>query len=214
MFGGKGAKSITPRAPLPPSYKTAASPKPNDAPYNESAILNSPNAPPRKRKQGQASITDSKAIWNRLEQLKTMLNRQTLHDAQTPSLIRMNKELRTEIAQLQEQHASLQKKYEELDSEVASLRQAQVNADDSQDVELVDIRDNIADLENRMDFVERGKDDDEFIIRYRDCTTILNLCATTGHQRDLVETHTRSFRQTCKSFLWTQSKFSIEWLRT
>ncbi|EYB26923.1 hypothetical protein SNK05_010225 [Fusarium graminearum] len=168
MFGGKGAKSITPRAPLPPSYKTAASPKPNDAPYNESAILNSPNAPPRKRKQGQASITDSKAIWNRLEQLKTMLNRQTLHDAQTPSLIRMNKELRTEIAQLQEQHASLQKKYEELDSEVASLRQAQVNADDSQDVELVDIRDNIADLENRMDFVERGKDDDEFIIRVKD----------------------------------------------
>ncbi|CEF83409.1 hypothetical protein SNK03_010169 [Fusarium graminearum] len=168
MFGGKGAKSITPRAPLPPSYKTAASPKPNDAPYNESAILNSPNAPPRKRKQGQASITDSKAIWNRLEQLKTMLNRQTLHDAQTPSLIRMNQELRTEIAQLQEQHASLQKKYEELDSEVASLRQAQVNADDSQDVELVDIRDNIADLENRMDFVERGKDDDEFIIRVKD----------------------------------------------
>lgn len=97
-----------------------------------------------------------------------MLNRQTLHDAQTPSLIRMNKELRTEIAQLQEQHASLQKKYEELDSEVASLRQAQVNADDSQDVELVDIRDNIADLENRMDFVERGKDDDEFIIRVKD----------------------------------------------
>jgi hypothetical protein len=45
---------------------------------------------------------------------------------------------------------------------VAALRDAQDNADNTGSVEISEMQENILDLEGKIDYVTRGKDDDDF----------------------------------------------------
>jgi hypothetical protein len=161
MFSGSGAKVTTLAAPLPPSYDKVASVQSSAPLYNESATFDPPTTRSRKRKLSQEVLADADAIWNKLQKLEAMINHRTAQDDQARDQSLLIQVLRDEIAHLREQLASCQKKCTDLEIEVAGLRETQANADDSEAVELADMREDIKTLENRLDFVERGKDDEE-----------------------------------------------------
>ncbi|WZH50121.1 uncharacterized protein QYS62_011360 [Fusarium acuminatum] len=161
MFSGSGAKVTTLAAPLPPSYDKVASVQSSAPLYNESATFDPPTTRSRKRKPSQEVLADADAIWNKLQKLEAMINHRTAQDDRARDQSLLIQVLRDEIAHLREQLASCQKKCTDLEIEVAGLRETQANADDSEAVELADMREDIKTLENRLDFVERGKDDEE-----------------------------------------------------
>ncbi|KAF4964422.1 hypothetical protein FZEAL_10871 [Fusarium zealandicum] len=161
MFSGSGAKVTILPAPLPPSYDKVATLEPSAPLYSESATFDPPNTRSRKRKPSQEVLADADAVWNKLQKLEAMINHRTAQDAQASSQSLLAQELRAEMAQLREQLASCQKKCADLEMEIAGLREAQANADDAEAVELADVREDIKTLESRIDFVERGKDDEE-----------------------------------------------------
>jgi hypothetical protein len=161
MFSGSGAKVTTLAAPLPPSYDKVASVQSSAPLYNESATFDPPTTRSRKRKLSQEVLADADAIWNKLQKLEAMINHRTAQDDRARDQSLLIQVLRDEIAHLREQLASCQKKCTDLEIEVAGLRETQANADDSEAVELADMREDIKTLENRLDFVERGKDDEE-----------------------------------------------------
>lgn len=161
MFSGSGAKVTTLAAPLPPSYNKVASVQPSAPLYNVSATFDPPSTRSRKRKLSQEVLADADAIWNKLQKLEAMINHRTAQDDQARDQSLLIQVLRDEIALLREQLASCQKKCADLEVEVAGLRETQANADDTEAVELADMREDIKTLENRLDFVERGKDDEE-----------------------------------------------------
>jgi chromosome segregation ATPase len=123
---------------------------------------------------------------NKLEKLEAMFNRQREQDVHATNQSPVIQELRAEVAKLREQLATCQKKHEDLEVEVAELREqlargqkkhkdleAEVGelrdiVDDGEGVELADIQDDIKSLETRIDFVERGKDDDELSKRIKE----------------------------------------------
>ncbi|KAF4335657.1 hypothetical protein FBEOM_10494 [Fusarium beomiforme] len=161
MFSGSGAKVVTLASPLPPSYDKVATSQPSAPLYNESATFDPPNAHSRKRKPSQEVLVDADAIWNKLQKLEAMVSDRPALDAQAIDQSLLVQELRAEVAQLREQLASCEKKCADLEIEVAALREVQATADDSEAVELAEMREDIKTLENRIDFVERGKDDEE-----------------------------------------------------
>ena len=55
-----------------------------------------------------------------------------------------------------------EKKILDLEDEVAAPRNAQDNADNTESVEISEMQEKICDLEVQMDFVTRGKDDEDF----------------------------------------------------
>ncbi|RYC77637.1 hypothetical protein BFJ63_vAg19490, partial [Fusarium oxysporum f. sp. narcissi] len=116
----------------------------------------------------QEAVADSDTVWNKLEQLEAMFNRQREQDVHAANQSLVIQELRVEVAELREQLATCEKKYEDLEVEVAGLREAQAIADDGEAVELAEIRDDIESLETRIDFVERGNNDDEFRKRIKE----------------------------------------------
>ncbi|KAL4721768.1 hypothetical protein ACLX1H_011262 [Fusarium chlamydosporum] len=170
MFSGSGAKATTlpaPSLPAPslPTYDQATTAEPSAPLYNEAAIIDPPHTRSRKRKQSQVVI-DADAVWNKLQKFEAMINDRIAQDAgNQPLLIR---ELRAEIAQLREELASCQEKCADLEAEVAVLREAQTKGDEYEDGELTAIRDDIKILEDRINFVERGKDDEDFSNKIKD----------------------------------------------
>ncbi|KAM5528229.1 hypothetical protein FOXYSP1_19498 [Fusarium oxysporum f. sp. phaseoli] len=150
MFSGSGAKITTLPPPLLPSYDKVAT-----------VQSNPPDTRSRKRKQSQEVLADANAIWNKLQKLEAMINHRPARDIQACDQSLLVQELRTEVADLRKQLTSCQKKCADLEIEVAGLREAQANVDDGEGVELAEMREDIKTLENRIDYVERGKDDEE-----------------------------------------------------
>ncbi|KAL3587859.1 hypothetical protein FPOAC2_13758 [Fusarium poae] len=68
----------------------------------------------------------------------------------------------TEVTNLRIQLAQCEKKVLDLETEVAALRDAQDNADNTGSVEISEMQENILDLEGKIDYVTRRKDDDDF----------------------------------------------------
>ncbi|KAJ4129094.1 hypothetical protein NW768_007625 [Fusarium equiseti] len=155
MFSGSGAKATILPAPLPPSYDKVVSSAPL---YNTSNTFDPPDTRSRKRQRSQEILADSGAIWNKLQKLEAMVKHFT--PASDESLL--VQELRAEVAQLKEQITTCQKRCTELEMEVASLRETRANVDENEAAELAEIREDIETLDNRIDFIERGKDDEEF----------------------------------------------------
>ncbi|EGU78930.1 hypothetical protein FOXB_10558, partial [Fusarium oxysporum f. sp. conglutinans Fo5176] len=168
MFSGSGAKPTTLPAPLPPSYDKVATVETNPPLYNESSTFDPPDTRSRKRKPSQDAVANSDTVWNKLEELEAMFNRQREQDVHAANQSLVIQGLRGEVAELREQLATCQKKYEDLEVEVAGLREAQAIVDDGEAVELAEIRNDIESLETRIDFVERGNNDDEFCKRIKE----------------------------------------------
>ncbi|KAM0539595.1 hypothetical protein ACHAO7_012027 [Fusarium culmorum] len=162
MFSGSGAKATTLSAPLP-SYNEVT-PDANIPLYNESSSFDPPDTRLLKRKHNQEEAAGSDAAWTKLTQLEVVINSWIDRDAKQSLLIQ---ELRAEVTQLREQVSSHEKKHAELESEVTSLREAQDTADDN-DVELAEIRDDIKTMEGKVDFIERGKDEEQFVARIKE----------------------------------------------
>ncbi|EXA30554.1 hypothetical protein FOVG_18083 [Fusarium oxysporum f. sp. pisi HDV247] len=161
MFSGSGAKITTLPPPLLPSYDKVATVQSSAPLYTVSATFDPPDTRSRKRKQSQEVLADANAIWNKLQKLEAMINHRPARDIQACDQSLLVQELRSEVADLRKQLTSCQKKCADLETEVAGLREAQANVDDGEGVELAEMREDIKTLENRIDYVERGKDDEE-----------------------------------------------------
>ncbi|KAM0215235.1 hypothetical protein ACHAQD_008427 [Fusarium lateritium] len=157
MFSGSGAKATTLPAPLPPSYDKIAATEVNAPLYSEAATFDPPNTRSRKRKPSQEAVpdSDSDAVWKKLGRLEEIFTSRATQDSL------LIQELRADVIQLQDQLATYRTKNEELEMEVANLREVLATVNDGEIVELVEIRDDIKSMESRIDFIERGKDDDE-----------------------------------------------------
>jgi predicted RNase H-like nuclease (RuvC/YqgF family) len=68
-------------------------------------------------------------------------------------------ELRAENARLREEVERLKNRQEDLEAEVASLQTAQRSEKDTEEVAIIEIRDDIESLERRLSWVENGKDE-------------------------------------------------------
>jgi hypothetical protein len=68
-----------------------------------------------------------------------------------------------EVAKLQTQLTQCEKRVIDLDTEIAGLRDTQDNADNEASVIISEIEDTLREHEEKIDFVTRGKDDDEFV---------------------------------------------------
>ncbi|KAG8665256.1 hypothetical protein FPOAC2_14512 [Fusarium poae] len=186
-FSDRGAKITTLLKPSPPSYNASTDAQENTPLYNESAIF-APPATSHKRKRSQDlvdkpdRVPSAAVIWDRLLELEAVVQHrpqsiiskdqsqhvQKLHDAiadlQTQLTQCENKVTDRDavIAKLQTQLAQCEKKVEVLDTEIASLREAQDEANNEESVAMIDIHDSLRDFEQKLDFITRGKDDDEF----------------------------------------------------
>ncbi|KAM0337997.1 hypothetical protein ACHAPU_011474 [Fusarium lateritium] len=168
MFSGTGAKPTTLPAPLPPSYDKVASTGSNPPLYNEFLTFDPPATRSRKRKPSQDAVADSNTVWNKLEKLEVMFNRQREQDTHAAKQSLVIQELRAEVAELGKKLETCQKQCEDFEAQVAGLQEAQAIADDNETLELAELRYDISNLETRIDFVERGKDDDEFCKRIKE----------------------------------------------
>jgi len=68
-------------------------------------------------------------------------------------------ELRAENTRLREEVERLKNRQEDLEAEVASLQTAQRSGKDTEEVAIIEIRDDIESLERRLSWVENGKDE-------------------------------------------------------
>ncbi|KAG8665034.1 uncharacterized protein FPOAC1_013012 [Fusarium poae] len=154
----------------------------------ESITFDPPTAS-HKRKRSQdavgkrVQVPDSAVIWAKLLELEatvqhhpppaTIPGDQSQHikelhaiidNLQTQSTQYEQKALdrETEVTNLRIQLAQCEKKVLDLETEVAALRDAQDNADNTGSVEISEMQENILDLEGKIDYVTRGKDDDDF----------------------------------------------------
>ncbi|SPJ75734.1 uncharacterized protein FTOL_05465 [Fusarium torulosum] len=158
LFTGSGAKVTTlPRAP-PPSYNKAAA-QTNIPSYNESTTFDPPT---HKRKRKQEASEKDGPIWAKLLELETIIQHRAPQDAL------VQEAQRAEILELRDKLARCEKRVLDLEAEVAGLRQAQDDANDAESVELTELRDDVQTLEEKIDFVARGKDDEEFKERLKE----------------------------------------------
>ncbi|KAG8664806.1 uncharacterized protein FPOAC1_013586 [Fusarium poae] len=153
MFSETGAKITNLAASLPSAYNKATT-QPEPPSYEKTTATSSSH----KRKRSQEVLDTSNSVWDQLQKLETLIHDRTAQIDQS----KLVHELQTEIIQLREKLTRCEKICADLEAEVAVFREAQGNADDAEDVELIEMRDDIKALGNRMDFIERGKDDVEF----------------------------------------------------
>ncbi|KAL3599809.1 hypothetical protein FPOAC2_04037 [Fusarium poae] len=191
-FWGRGAKVTTLPTPPPPSYNKATADQANIPLYSESITFDPPTTS-HKRKRSQdavgkrVQVPDSAVIWTKLLELEatvqhhpppaTIPGDQSQHikelhaiidNLQTQSTQYEQKALdrETEVTNLRIQLAQCEKKVLDLETEVAALRDAQDNADNTGSVEISEMQENILDLEGKIDYVTRRKDDDDFAHNY------------------------------------------------
>ncbi|KAM0226854.1 hypothetical protein ACHAP5_012301 [Fusarium lateritium] len=157
LFTGSGAKITTLPQPRPPSYDKAAA-QTNAPLYNESTTFDPPT---HKRKRSQEVIEKAGPIWAKLLELETIIQQRAPQDA-------LVLQQQTEISELRDKLASCENKILDLEAEVAGLRQTQESTSDAEIVELIELRDDVQTLEGKIDFVARGKDDEEFKERLKE----------------------------------------------
>lgn len=157
LFTGVGAKVTTLPRPPPPSYNNAAA-ETNVPLYNESTTFDPPT---HKRKRSLETAEKSDPILARLLELEKTMH----HRAQQDTLIQ---EQSAQISELQEKLVRYEKRFLDLEAEIAGLRQAHDEAHDAESLELSEIREDVQTLDDKIDFVARGKDDDEFKDRLKE----------------------------------------------
>ncbi|KAF5576057.1 hypothetical protein FPANT_11111 [Fusarium pseudoanthophilum] len=171
MFSGSGAKATKLAPPKPPSYEKATSSQPPSAPSYQ-----------RKRpRQDSPQAPDSiSQVWDKLQKLESLFHckvgeltaenaklrdqkpkpdepqAETTHSTDQSQVVT---ELRAENTQLREEVERLKKRQEDLEAEVVSLQNAQKSEKDTDEVAIIEIRDDIESLERRLSWVENGKDE-------------------------------------------------------
>ncbi|KAG9503213.1 hypothetical protein J7337_006056 [Fusarium musae] len=171
MFSGSGAKATTLVPPKPPSYEKATSSHPPSAPSYQRK---------RPRQDSPQALDSISQVWDRLQKLESLFHSKVgeltaenakLRDqkpkphepqaetTQSTDQSQVVKELRAENTQLREEVERLKKRQEDLEAEVASLQTAQRSEKDTEEVAIIEIRDDIESLERRLSWVENGKDE-------------------------------------------------------
>ena len=187
-FRGRGAKVTILPVPPPPSYNRATADQENIPLYSESITFD-PASTPHKRKRSQDVV--GKRVQtpnNAVIQAKLLKLEATVQHHPPPATIPEDqsqhiKELHTIIDRLQTQFTQFEqkvldretnvtnlytkleqceKKILDLEDEVTALRNAQDNADNTESVEISEMQEKIDDLEGQMEYVTRGKDDEDF----------------------------------------------------
>ncbi|KAF4957190.1 hypothetical protein FGADI_3255 [Fusarium gaditjirri] len=174
MFSGSGAKATKLAPPRPPSYEKATCSQPLSAPSYQ-----------RKRpRQDSPQGPDISQVWDKLQKLESMfhdkvgeltaenaklrdqkpkLEESQAETTQSPDQSQVVIELRAENARLREEVERLKNRQEDLEAEVASLQAAQRSEKDTEEVAIIEIRDDIESLERRLSWIENGKD--EYMIK-------------------------------------------------
>ncbi|KAI1073344.1 hypothetical protein LB507_011622 [Fusarium sp. FIESC RH6] len=187
-FRGRGAKVTTLPPPPPPSYNKATAGQENIPLYGESITFDPPTTS-HKRKRSQDDVDkrvqapNNAVIWAKLLELEgtvqhhpppaTITGDQSQHikelhtiidKLQTQSTQYEQKALdrETEVTNLYTKLEQCEKKIQDLEDEVAALKDAQDNADSTESMEISEMKEKIEDLEGQMEYVTRGKDDEDF----------------------------------------------------
>ncbi|KAF5982435.1 hypothetical protein FCOIX_3734 [Fusarium coicis] len=156
MFSGSGAKATKLAPPKPPSYEKATSSQPPSAPsyQRKRPRQDSPQAPGSISQVGELTAENAK-----LRDQKPKPDEPQAETTQSADQSQVVTELRAENAQLREEVERLKKRQEDLEAEVASLQNAQRSEKDTEEVTIIEIRDDIESLERRLSWVENGKDE-------------------------------------------------------
>ncbi|KAH7180114.1 hypothetical protein BKA60DRAFT_475362, partial [Fusarium oxysporum] len=113
-------------------------------------------------KRSREVVPNNATIWGKLLELEAVVHNRTRPN--TPEdQSRHVQELQAEVVKLQTQLTQCEKKVVDLDTELAGLRYTQDNADNEASVIISEIEDTLREHEEKIDFVTRGKDDDEFV---------------------------------------------------
>ncbi|KAM0084641.1 hypothetical protein ACKRZS_003135 [Fusarium odoratissimum] len=171
MFSGSGAKATKLAPPKPPSYEKATSSQPPSAPSYQR------KRPRQDSLQGPDSISQ---VWDKLQKLESLFHSKVGELTAENAKLRDQKlkpdesqaettqptdqsqviiELRAENARLREEVERLKNRQEDLEAEVASLQTTQRSEKDTEEVAIIEIRDDIESLERRLSWVENGKDE-------------------------------------------------------
>jgi hypothetical protein len=166
MFDGLGGKSV--HLSLPQTVPALPT-------YDDAAAL-PPPAPPLERKRPRSdsdngddgdSDKDRSRLWTKVLRLESIM--MTYVEKPRAQVNVGMEELRTENTQLRERVAclehkvlTLQNKNEELERDIAILEQANKCRDEEEDTQLISISEGLESLESRVDWIERGKDDEAF----------------------------------------------------
>ncbi|KNB13715.1 hypothetical protein FOXG_12445 [Fusarium oxysporum f. sp. lycopersici 4287] len=126
-----------------------------------------PNTPEDQSRHVQELQADVAKLQTQLIQCeKTALDRETEITKLQTQLTQCEKKVvdgEAEVVKLQTQLTQCEKKVVDLDTELAGLRYTQDNADNEASVIISEIEDTLREHEEKIDFVTRGKDDDEFV---------------------------------------------------
>ncbi|KAK7398505.1 hypothetical protein QQX98_012113 [Neonectria punicea] len=153
MYGGNGAKITTLPDPKPPPYTEDEPPPP-------------PNAPAYDRKRARQSTDDERdSISHIWAELRTIHKRDAMRTTALEAAQQETRELRADNATLREKLTTLEKSHQDLEAEVAELKSAMMEMGDMKDAEKIEMQDDIIALTNRVDYLDRGKDDDAFLER-------------------------------------------------
>jgi regulator of replication initiation timing len=155
LYSGKGAKIATLSNPTPPSYA-------------EAAALPPPTPPPHKRKRLRPkSQTADDTISEIMAQVHEINKRNSFYAATLEAIQQENKELKADNAKLRAEVETLKKSHQDLEEEVAELRVLGMDLGDSNEAEKIEMQDDIRELANQVDFIDRGKDDQAFLQRVK-----------------------------------------------
>ena len=155
LYGGLGGKVITPSEPAPPTYDEAASSPPPPPPIE----------PSRKRLR-QDSSTDTKQdgitlLWAEIRAMKES-HRQV--EVENSTLKQQNTELVTSMETLRQQNkelvdsmANLQEQYDALESRHAAVEAKTDAFEDTYDVALVDLREEMRCLDGVVKYLQDGQ---------------------------------------------------------
>ncbi|KAJ4003659.1 hypothetical protein NW752_011082 [Fusarium irregulare] len=189
MYSGGGAKATALAPPVPPSYEKAASlAPPVPPPYERKRSRQDSDPPPnnlsviwnklRKLESMMAGAQEPTEIEKPQLELPDQVEKAPpMHQADlTENLNAENAQLRDQVMRLenkmlalQEKYESLEKKHERLEKEHESLerdmlvlQETQNNANEQEDTTIIAMQDDIKALGDRTDYIERGKDDEDF----------------------------------------------------
>jgi hypothetical protein len=141
MFDGLGGRSV--RLSLPQTVPALPT-------YDDATALPPPANPlERKRRRSDSDNDGDGRLWTKVLQLESIIMTE-------------NTQLRERIACLEGKVLTLQGKNEELEDKMAILERANNRRDDEEDTQLISMSDDIESLGKRVDFIERGKDDEAF----------------------------------------------------
>ncbi|KAF4953812.1 hypothetical protein FSARC_12311 [Fusarium sarcochroum] len=181
MFAGNGAKATVLAPVAPPSYEKSTSLQPAPSYERKRPRQNTIEGPKYNvdemwKRLCMLESTIAEIREPRAESTKPRDEKQELRDPQAQAenaepvdqsqmvqkLSAENSQLRDRVSCLESKLAALVDKHESLEREIAGLRDSQDATNYEEDAAVISIREDIKALEDRADYIERGKDDDDF----------------------------------------------------